>query len=192
MADDQRDVSIIYGGQCKNKPGDRPLPLVLLVPLLLLAVPVVELAVMVAVAGKIGILATVGLQVLLSILGAGIARRQGLAAFARLRATVDRRQPPVAEVIDGACILVAGVLLVIPGFVSDALGGLLLLPPVRAGIYKAVARRVEVRTFGGTRPGGPSPDAPGRSSGGGVIEGEYEEIEPPREPKRPTGGWRPR
>ena len=162
------------------------MPLIFLVPLLILAVPVIELAVMVAVAGKIGVLATVALQVLLSILGAGIARRQGLAAVARLRTAVDRRQPPVGEVIEGACILVAGVLLVIPGFVSDVLGGALLLPPVRAAIYKALARRVEVRKAGGR-----GADGPGRGAGDGIIEGQYEEIPPPRAPSRPRGGWGP-
>jgi UPF0716 protein FxsA len=80
----------------------------------------------------------------------------------------------VRELFDGACVLAAGLLLILPGFLSDIVAGVLLLPPVRRLLYNALARRARVTT--GPRDGerGPPPRGPHPA----VIEGEYEEVEP--------------
>lgn len=156
-----------------------PFPLLLGAALLLL-VPIVELTVLVAVAGKIGVLTTVALVVLMSFVGAAVARRQGLGSLRRLQQAVQAGRPPVAEVFDGFCVLLGGGLLVLPGFVSDVAGAALLLPPVRALLYKAMAQREQRQS---------PPDAGRRQVE--VIEGEYEEIEQPGEPREPRGGWGP-
>lgn len=160
------------------------LPFPVLLPLvLILLIPIVELSVMVSVAGRIGVLTTVALVVLMSLVGAAVARRAGLGSLRRLQQALDAKRPPVAEVFDGFCVLLAGGLLVLPGFVTDIVGVILLLPPVRALLYKAVARRMERQAARRPTPG---------PRGVPVIEGEYEEIEPPAEPRAPRGGWGPR
>src|SRR5262245_10404448 len=98
---------------------------------LLIAAPIVEIAVMVKVAEWIGVLDMFGLLILVSLVGVIVVKRQGTGAWRRIRADLDAGRVPGASLVDGALILLAGVLLIIPGFVSDAFGALLLLPPVR-------------------------------------------------------------
>ena len=108
---------------------------------LAIVVGVVEISVIIQVGQWIGFLNTVGLLLLVSLLGAWLVKRQGLGVMARIREQRSAGRIPT-EAFDGALILVAGVLLVIPGFVTDALGLLLLLPPVRAVVRRFVSRRV--------------------------------------------------
>jgi UPF0716 protein FxsA len=107
-----------------------------------IVVGVVEISVIIQVGQWIGFLNTVGLLLLVSLLGAWLVKRQGLGVVARIREQRSAGRLPAAEVFDGALILVAGVLLVIPGFVTDALGLLLLVPPIRAVARRFLARRV--------------------------------------------------
>jgi UPF0716 protein FxsA len=112
---------------------------------LLLAAPIVEIAVMVKVAEWIGVLNMFGLLILVSVIGVFVVRHQGTGAWRRIRADLDAGRVPGAALVDGALILAAGVLLIIPGFVSDCLGLLLLLPPVRAGVRGVLGRRFRVQ-----------------------------------------------
>jgi UPF0716 protein FxsA len=109
---------------------------------LAIVVGVVEITVMIQVGQWIGFLNTIGLLLLVSLVGAWLVKRQGLGVMARIREQRSAGRLPAAEAFDGALILVAGVLLVIPGFVTDALGLLLLMPPVRAVVRRFVSRRV--------------------------------------------------
>jgi UPF0716 protein FxsA len=128
---------------------------------LAIIVGVVEIAVMIQVGQWIGFLNTVGLLLLVSFAGVWLVKRQGLGAMARIREQRMAGRLPAAELFDGALILVAGVLLVIPGFVTDALALLLLVPPVRLVVRRFMSRRVlreveMVRSKQWTR-GGPPP-----------------------------------
>jgi UPF0716 protein FxsA len=109
---------------------------------LAIVVGVVEIAVMIQVGQLIGVVNTIGLLILVSLIGAWLVKRQGLGVLARIREQRAAGRLPAAEVFDGALILVAGVLLVIPGFVTDVLGLLLLIPPIRAVARGFVRRRV--------------------------------------------------
>ena len=109
---------------------------------LAIVVGVVEIAVMIQVSQWIGVLNAVGLLLLVSLAGAWLVKRQGLGVMARIREQRMAGRLPAAEVFDGALILVAGVLLVIPGFVTDVLGLLLLFPPIRSVVRRIVSRRV--------------------------------------------------
>jgi len=109
---------------------------------LAIVVGVVEITVIIQVGQLIGFLNTVGLLLLVSLVGAWLVKRQGLGVVARIREQRSAARLPATEVFDGALILVAGVLLVIPGFVTDAFGLLLLLPPIRAVVRRFVSRRV--------------------------------------------------
>jgi UPF0716 protein FxsA len=130
---------------------------------LLLLLPVVELVVLIQVAGEIGFLDTVGLLVVVSLVGAWLAKRAGAGAIRRIQRATAAGQTPDREVVDGALILLAGVLLILPGFVSDAMGIALLIPPVRAAVrtlvVRRLARRQRVVIVGGrSRATAPQPD----------------------------------
>ena len=110
---------------------------------LLIAVPIIEIAVAIWVAGAIGWWNTIGLLVLLSIIGIWVVKRQGLGIMTTLQQSAQRREVPTRELMDRFLKVVGGVLLVIPGFVTAALGLLLFLPPVRSLIRGAAGKRVQ-------------------------------------------------
>lgn len=103
-----------------------------LLALLFVVVPVVELFLIVQVAGSIGGWETIAGLVLISIAGTLLMRWQGIELVRRLLATVQRGRLPRDELLDGAMLLVAGALLLAPGFLTDIVAVALLLPPVRA------------------------------------------------------------
>ena len=112
-----------------------------MVPPLALAfivIPLAELAVIVAVGKAIGFLVTFVLLLGFSLLGATLAKREGWAAWRRFQLALAQGRIPTVEVADGAMVLLAGALLVTPGFITDVAGLLLLLAPVRALLRRRV------------------------------------------------------
>ncbi len=105
--------------------------------LLFLVVPFVELFVIIKVGQAIGAGWTVGILVLISIVGAWLVKREGLGVLRRARARMRNGEVPGKEITDGVFILFAGALLLTPGFLTDVMGILLLLPPVRSGIRRS-------------------------------------------------------
>lgn len=125
-------------------------------PLLLLGLPLAEIAVFVLVGGEIGALATVGLVIATTILGAVLLRVQGFGAMTRIRAVMDAGESPGRDLVHGAMIMLAGLLLLLPGFITDALGLLLFIPPVREFAWRFLKNRVTVIDVGVWR--GPARD----------------------------------
>lgn len=109
--------------------------------LLFIVVPIAELYVIIQVGQAIGILPTVAILLLDSFVGAWLLRQQGRAAWRRFNAALRAGRPPARETIDGGLILVGGAFLLTPGFLSDLLGLVLLLPPSRAVVRRVLARR---------------------------------------------------
>ena len=126
-------------------------------PFLLLAIlslPLIEIAVLIFVGSNIGVFPTIGLIILTGFLGMLLLRIQGFAVISRIRTEMDSGQIPDKSMADAAMIALAGVFLIIPGFVSDIIGILLFLPPVRALIRTAIGKRVTiVRSNSGAQPG---------------------------------------
>ena len=113
--------------------------------LLLVLWPVAELYVAIKVAEAIGVLYTVLLLIAGWPLGIWALRAQGRLAWQRLMAAAAEGRVPAREVIDGALILLGGVLLIVPGFITDALGMTLLLPPSRSLVRTLFARNAQSR-----------------------------------------------
>jgi UPF0716 protein FxsA len=136
---------------------------VVLLVLLFIAVPLLELYVIVKVGGLIGVLPTLVLLLAMSLLGAALLRHQGRGAWRRFNEAIAARRFPGREVADGVMITFGGALLLTPGFITDAFGLLLLFPPTRAiarGLLRAyAARRFVVVGLGGAgpRPGADQP-----------------------------------
>jgi UPF0716 protein FxsA len=158
--------------------------------LLFLVLPIVELLLLIEVGSRIGGLATVALVLVSMASGVGILRWQ---RFSRL--TGRRREPspgqlPGQGLFGGMLIFLAGVLLIVPGFITDSLGLLLLLPFVRTALVKRLLAGGPLAewtrnsgTFTFTRFGGIWPPPP---EGSDVYEGDFIREEPPEKPRDPT------
>ncbi|MCY4424556.1 MAG: FxsA family protein [Acidimicrobiaceae bacterium] len=136
----------------------------------LLCVPLLELYVIIQVAGGMGTGQTIGLLILVSVVGAWMVRRSGLGVLNQIRNRLNRGELPAAELVDGLLILFAGALMLTPGFITDAVGLLLLFLPtrvlVRALLMRHFAKKV---TFGAWATGSDGRDGFGfgyRSGGG--------------------------
>jgi UPF0716 protein FxsA len=146
--------------------------------LLLVAVPIIEIALFIQVGGWLGLWPTIGIVILTAALGTMLLRAQGLAALGELQRRLAAGEDPSATLAHGAMILVAGVLLLTPGFFTDGVGFLLLTPPVRAAAIRFARSRItgvhtSVHMGGGLHRGPVRPDA-----GPGTVDGEYEIIHP--------------
>ena len=152
----------------------------LLLVVAFLVVPIVELYVLIQVGHAIGVLPTVALLVADAVLGAALVRWQGRKTWAAFRAATAAGRLPTTEVADGALVIFGGALLLTPGFTTDLLGLLCVLPPTRA-VLRRVALAVLTRRLGllglvtsalkRPRRGARGPrSAPG--SGGRVVDGE--------------------
>jgi len=130
---------------------------------LFVLVPLAELYVIVQVGQVIGVVETIVLLLLVSILGAWLAKREGLGVFRRARQQLDAGRVPAAEIIDGILVLLAGALMLVPGFLTDIVAIFLLIPPVRAGARALLRRRYLgklelIRGLGPSRPRPPDID----------------------------------
>jgi UPF0716 protein FxsA len=119
----------------------------MLLPLILLfiAVPIAELFVIIQVGEAIGVWWTIGLLIADSILGSWLMRHQGRSAWRRFNEAVQAGRVPAREVLDGALVIFGGALLLTPGFITDILGGILLIPPTRALVRAVLVRRLAHR-----------------------------------------------
>lgn len=147
-----------------------------------LLVPLIEIALFIQIGGAIGLWPTLAIVILTAVLGTWLVRTQGLMAMNQLRSSFSDLRDPSEPLAHGAMILVAGALLLTPGFFTDAVGFLLLMPPVRHAVYRYLRARVNVQHF----EMGPGPDR--HTSQFDIIEGEYEEA-PARDPNAKPSGW---
>ena len=132
----------------------------------LIVVPLVEIGLFIAIGTRIGLWPTLALVVLTAVAGTALLRQQGLSVLARAQAALERSEMPVTELIEGACLVFAGALLLTPGFATDTVGLLLLIPSVRLGVGRYIWRRLAAR-------GGIQGGMDGR---GPVIDGDFEDL----------------
>ena len=158
---------------------------------LFVMIPLIEIALFIQIGGWLTLWPTLAIVVATAALGAWLARLEGTRTLAQLQRALDELKDPATPLAHGAMILFAGALLLTPGFLTDAIGFALLLPPVRTAllafaIRRGLVARQRAREAGPQRPGG----GPGRPADAEIIEGEFETHEPP--PRRRPGagsGW---
>lgn len=152
-------------------------------PLLFIIVPLVELYVIIAVGEEIGAFWTIILVLLTAVIGVNLLRFQGMSTLTRAQHNMAQGQIPAMEMMEGIALAVAGVLLITPGFITDSIGFLCLIPASRQAIIRYLMARATVRTnFDGfqskqqyqqdprQRPASSDTDKP---KVGRTIEGEY-------------------
>lgn len=163
-------------------------------PLLILfiAIPLIEIALFIQVGGAIGLGWTLAIVLGTAILGSWLVRQQGAMALNELRQSFNALSDPTEPLAHGAMILFSGALLLTPGFFTDAIGFALLLPPVRAWVYRKLRERVTVQSF----TMGEQTEAHYRDYGnpdGDVIDGDFTEVDPSKRPthspSRGPSGW---
>lgn len=150
----------------------------LLIPFLVL--PVIEIALFIQMGSLIGLWPTIGLVILSAVAGSWLMRRQGLAALTDLQRAFREMRDPSAPLAHGALILLAGALMVTPGFFTDSMGLALLVPAVRRWVIARLGRRMRVASAGfGYGGAGPATDwhRPSGDRGGAVIDAEFVVIE---------------
>lgn len=153
--------------------------------LLFVVLPVVDLIVFFRLGQRFGFLEVVLAAFLIGALGAAMAKREGLRVFERWNRALAEGRAPEEGVVASGLLLLAGLLLLLPGFLSDVLGLLLVLPPVRAWVARLLRARfeadvadgrIEVVGFGAGGPGGPGPSRRSPRRRGDVIDVEGEEL----------------
>lgn len=163
----------------------------ILILLAFILVPIAEIAVFIKAGQIIGLGWTLGVILLTAVIGTALLRRQGLRVLGQTQARLDRGELPVGELFNGLCLLVAGALLLTPGFITDAVGFALFIPPLREWLGYLVLRRLvrggstRVWVNGAEVGDGPTGGRPGGGRGGPIIDGEFTEVpdeddEPPR------------
>lgn len=130
--------------------------------LLFIVFPIAELYVIIRVGSSIGFLNTLGLIVLVAVLGSWLVKREGMRVWRKFNDSVSQGRVPTREIVDGVLILAAGALLLTPGFLTDVIGVLALFPPTRAVFRTMLLKRAQrgtviVRGSGSTRGGGAAP-----------------------------------
>jgi UPF0716 protein FxsA len=112
---------------------------------LFLLVSLAEMAAFLWVGSQIGFGWALGIALATAVIGAFLVKREGLATLGRIKTRMNAGQVPGRELSDGAAILVSGAFLISPGFITDTIGFLLLIPAVRAWVHRTLSRRVSSR-----------------------------------------------
>jgi UPF0716 protein FxsA len=145
--------------------------MVLILLLAMIGVPILEIAVFIEAGGAFGLWPTLAAVVATAIAGTILLRHQGLSTLSRVQASLEAGRIPMAGLFDGLCLLVAGALLLTPGFVTDGVGLLLFVPPLRAALRGYLARRLAAQGHIGAWHADVDAD-------GTVIDGEFHEVRP--------------
>ncbi|ERB66947.1 membrane protein FxsA [Vibrio coralliilyticus OCN008] len=157
-------------------------------PILLLMfifVPIIEIGLFISVGGYLGLWPTIALVLITAFVGASLVRSQGLQTLMSVQNRLQQGELPAQQILEGVMLAVSGVLLLTPGFMTDALGMLVLLPAPRAAMAKYLMSKMTVQSVGGGFQGGfgsgnfqqgPFDQEPfnQQPKDGNTFEGEYE------------------
>ncbi|MCL4766131.1 MAG: FxsA family protein [Hyphomicrobiaceae bacterium] len=162
--------------------------------LILVAIPLLELAVLIRAGQLIGVAPTLAIVVGTALLGLVVVRQQGFSIVSRAREAISSGRPPIMPVAEGALVLFAGGLLILPGLIGDAIGLVLLIPPVRRAIAAwslgrfasegASRLKVFTRSRRDRRAERRDDREPRQRKPGPIIEGEYTRIDEPKDDRR--------
>lgn len=172
---------------------------------LFIAVPLIELVLLIQLGKVVGVLATIGIVIATAVIGTTLLRGQGFGVLARATNALEEGQAPVEPVVEGLFLLIAGAFLLTPGLLTDAAGFALLVPPFRQRVAKWALKKVmasglvNVSVFGSDaqfeqdidprdyHPGDPGDAGParGRPHEPDIIDGEFERLDEKTTPRRP-------
>ena len=152
--------------------------------LIFVAIPIIEIALFIQVGGLIGLWPTLATVVLTAFFGTALLRSQGLSTLVNLQTSVGQGENPMDHIAHGALILIAGVVLLTPGFFTDAVGFCLLIPPIRAALIKAgvarMAGNANIHVFQNGQQSQPQADD--------VVDADFSVVNEENS-ERGTSGW---
>jgi UPF0716 protein FxsA len=148
----------------------------LLLLCLFVGLPFVEILTFIEVGGRIGGLATIGATIITALIGAALFRYQGMNTLARAQTSLAEGRMPLEEVVGGLGLLLAAICLFVPGFVTDVIGFLLFVPPIRIVVLGIMLRPVLAKAKVGMSSRGFGPTTEPFSQNGRTIDGEYRDI----------------
>lgn len=151
--------------------------------LLFIGVPIIEIAVFIQVGDAIGLWPTLIIVILTAVLGTHLLRQQGFNTLMRAQNSINEGRIPAEEMFDGICLVLAGALLLTPGFVTDTIGFLLFFPPFRAfmkkNIKEVILKRGNIHVVGPDgQPVHPHSPQKNEQTNSKVIDVDFEEINP--------------
>jgi UPF0716 protein FxsA len=152
--------------------------------IIFIAIPIIEVMIFLEVGDAIGLPTTLLLALATAIIGGFLVKHQGFQVLREIQIALQRGHVPLNELFDGMCLIAAGVLLITPGFLSDTLGFLLLIPYVRNGLRYIIRRHTRWAAEASTGSAGQSyQNGPYKQTPppGEIIEGEYERVDDTRE-----------
>lgn len=150
------------------------MPIFRILFLLFLCIPLIEIYLLIQVGEIIGALPTIFMVVFTAVLGVALLRWQGLATLTRMQTAMARGELPAVTMIEGVFLLVAGALLLTPGFFTDAIGFALLIPPLRQSLAQSLLLRGMFQAGGGFSGGSTYEGQAEKTKGPKIIEGEYQ------------------
>lgn len=154
-----------------------------------IAVPLIEIALFIQAGIFIGIWPTLAIVVVTAIIGTSLVRSQGAQTMMNIRSSFSELSDPSEPLAHGAMILFSGAMLLTPGFFTDALGFALLVPGVRAWVFRKAKARVNVQGFS-MGPAGQQTPQQTRRPDDGVIDGEFEDVSSrPKSATHEPSGW---
>lgn len=150
----------------------------MLILLAFIVLPIAEIALLIHVGGLIGAWETVALVILTAVMGTALFRAQGIRVLLRAQDVMEQGGFPAKELFDGMCILVAGVLLLTPGFITDALGLALLVPGLRVWIGRLLWQAARRSGHFHVHMEGHAWHDPSRRNPDDIIEGDFTVVTP--------------
>jgi UPF0716 protein FxsA len=154
-----------------------------------LLVPLIEIGLFIQVGGAIGLWPTLGIVVLTAIIGTYLVRSQGLAAMNSLRGSFSRLEDPSEPLAHGAMILLAGALLLTPGFFTDSIGFALLAPPIRMALIEYLRKRIKIQRFEMGPQTDPFQQDRQPRPRDIVIDGDFHDVTDQKKPTHGGSGW---
>ena len=154
-----------------------------------LLVPLIEIGLFIQIGGLIGLWPTLGIVILTAILGTYLVRSQGIAALNNLRGSFSRLEDPSEPLAHGAMILLAGALLLTPGFFTDAVGFALLAPPIRSALINNMRKHIKVQRFEMGSQSDLFTEPQRQRPRDTVIDGEFHEVSETKKPNHNGSGW---
>lgn len=152
--------------------------------IIFVVIPLVELGIFAAVSEHIGLWSALLFALFTAVLGGSVVRMQGMQTIASMRGNMDQGRMPTKEIFDGFCLVAAGALLITPGFLTDAIGFSLLIPPLRDALRKTLKKHAKFAMGSASFTGDGFSSK--QYSDPNIIEGEFENLDPEQDNKPPS------
>ena len=154
--------------------------------LIFVVIPILEIMTFITIGKEIGLVTTLTLCLLTAVTGGLLVKWQGLETLMQGQAALAKGSLPLDELFHGLCIVAAGATLITPGFVTDAIGFALLIPPIRMYLKTYITKRFEIKSFSQNSAQNSTHSTAYGQSSEDIVEGEFEHVHHPSSTSKPS------